>query len=115
MEHPFTWYDYFVHSNVIPQHTFTALVVTGVLIAAAVLARRSVARAKDSAVPDGGLTLRNIMELSVEFITGVVDGIIGRDENLFHCSAVFSCSFSAPISWALYLVFHRPRATSIQL
>jgi len=83
MEHPFTWYDYFVHSNVIPQHTFTALVVTGVLIAAAVLARRSVARAKDSAVPDGGLTLRNIMELSVEFITGVVDGIIGRQGRKF--------------------------------
>jgi len=83
MEHPFTWYDYFVHSKVIPQHTFTALVVTGVLIAAAVLARRSVARAKDSAVPDGGLTLRNIMELSVEFITGVVDGIIGRQGRKF--------------------------------
>src|SRR5215471_4342373 len=83
MEHPFTWYDYFVHSTVIPQHTFTALVVTVMLIAAAVLARWSLARAEDSAVPDGSLTLRNIVELSVEFITGVVDGIIGRKGRKF--------------------------------
>ncbi|HEX7232779.1 MAG TPA: F0F1 ATP synthase subunit A [Candidatus Binatia bacterium] len=78
MEHPFTWYDYFVHSTIIPQHTFTALIVTVVLIASAVLARRSLSRAEDSAVPDGTLTLRNIVELSVEFITGVVDSIIGK-------------------------------------
>jgi F-type H+-transporting ATPase subunit a len=83
MEHPFTWYDYFIHSTVIPQHTFTALVVTLMLIAAAVLARWSLARAEDSAVPDGSLTLRNIVELSVEFITGVVDGIIGRKGRKF--------------------------------
>jgi len=83
MEHPFTWYDYFVHSTVIPQHTFTALVVMVMLIAAAVLARWSLARAEDSAVPDGSLTLRNIVELSVEFITGVVDGIIGRKGRKF--------------------------------
>lgn len=83
MEHPFTWYDYFIHSTVIPQHTFTALVVTVMLIAAAVLARWSLARAEDSAVPDGSLTLRNIVELSVEFITGVVDGIIGRKGRKF--------------------------------
>lgn len=83
MEHPFTWYDYFVHSTVIPQHTFTALVVMVMLISAAVLARWSLARAEDSAVPDGSLTLRNIVELSVEFITGVVDGIIGRKGRKF--------------------------------
>ena len=83
MKHPFTWYDYFVHSSVIAQHTFTALVVAGVLIAAAYLARRSLLRAENAVVPDDGLTIRNILELSVEFIIGVVDGIIGKKGRQF--------------------------------
>jgi F-type H+-transporting ATPase subunit a len=83
MEHPFTWYDYFVHSSVIAQHTFTALVVAVLLIAAAFLARRSLSRAENAVLPDDDLTLRNTMELSVEFITGVVDGIIGKKGRQF--------------------------------
>ena len=83
MKHPFTWYDYFVRSSVIAQHTFTALVVAVVLIAAAFLARRALSRAENAVLPDNDLTLRNIMELAVEFITGVVDGIIGKKGRQF--------------------------------
>ena len=81
MQHPFTWYDYFIHDTalgVLPQHTFTALVVTSVLIAAAFLARRSLSRAEDALLPDGGLTLRNIVEILVEFLVDLVDTIIGK-------------------------------------
>ena len=81
MEHPFSWYDYFVQPtalSALPQHTFTALLVTSLLIIAAFHARRSLSRAADSVVPDEGLSLRNVVEMLVEFIVGVVDSIIGK-------------------------------------
>jgi F-type H+-transporting ATPase subunit a len=81
MEHPFTWYDYFVQPTALgalPQHTFTAVVVTVLLMIVASLAKRSLARADNPVVPDGGLSLRNIVELLVEFIVGIVDSIIGK-------------------------------------
>src|SRR5262245_18773723 len=83
MKHPFTWYDYFVHSTLIAEHTFTALVVAILLIVMAVLARRSLLRAVDAVVPDEGLNLRNLVELLVEFIVGVVDSIIGKKGRKF--------------------------------
>lgn len=81
MEHPFTWYDYFVASTplgVLPQHTFTSAFVAILLVVLACLARRSLARADNAVIPDGGLTLRNLMEMLVEFIVGLADGIIGK-------------------------------------
>lgn len=81
MEHPFTWYDYIVQPTVLsalPQHTFTALLVTCLLIIAAGLARRSLSRADNAVVPDGGLSLRNVVEILVEFMVGLVDSIIGE-------------------------------------
>src|SRR5262245_58800030 len=86
MKHPFTWYDYFVHSTLIAEHTFTALVVAILLIVMAVLARRSLLRAVDAVVPDEGLNLRNLVELVVEFIIGVVDSIIGKQALKFVAS-----------------------------
>jgi F-type H+-transporting ATPase subunit a len=81
MEHPFTWYDYLVSPTplgVLPQHTFHAVFVAILLVALACLARRSLARAGNSIVPDSGVSLRNLMELLVEFIVGLSDGIIGK-------------------------------------
>ena len=81
MEHPFTWYDYIIQSTALgalPQHTFTALLVTCLLILVAFLARRSLSRADNAVVPDGGLSLRNVVEILVEFIVGLVDSIIGK-------------------------------------
>jgi F-type H+-transporting ATPase subunit a len=81
MEHPFTWYDYIIQPTALgalPQHTFTALLVTCLLIAVAFRARRSLSRANNAVVPDGGLSLRNIVEILVEFLVGLVDSIIGK-------------------------------------
>jgi F-type H+-transporting ATPase subunit a len=81
MEHPFTWYDYLIAPTplgVLPQHTFTAVFVAVLLIVLACLARRSLSRTRDSIIPDSGLSLRNLMELLVEFIVGLTDGIIGK-------------------------------------
>jgi F-type H+-transporting ATPase subunit a len=81
MEHPFTWYDYFISSTalgVLPQHTFTAILVAVLLVVLASMARRALARAENVVVPDSTLSLRNLMELLVEFIVGLTDGIIGK-------------------------------------
>jgi F-type H+-transporting ATPase subunit a len=94
MEHPFTWYDYFVAPTplgVLPQHTFTAALVAVLLVVLACLARRSLARADNRIIPDSGLTLRNLMELLVEFIVGLVDGIIGKKGRRY--APLFGCFF----------------------
>ena len=81
MEHPFTWYDYVVAPTVLgalPQHTFTALLVACLLILVAFRARRSLSRADNAVVPEGGLSLRNIIEILVGFLVGLVDSIIGK-------------------------------------
>jgi len=86
MEHPFTWYDYLVVPaglGALAQHTFTALVVTLLLIVVGVLARRSLSRAENAAVPDAGISLRNIADLLVGFLVGIVDSIIGRKGRKF--------------------------------
>jgi len=86
MEHPFTWYDYLVEPagfGALAQHTFTALVVTLLLIVVGFVARRSLSRAENAAVPDAGISLRNIADLLVGFLVGIVDGIIGRKGRKF--------------------------------
>jgi len=41
-------------------------------------ARRSLSRADNAVVPDGGLSLRNIIEILVGVLVGLVDSIIGK-------------------------------------
>lgn len=83
MKHPFTWYDYFVHSEFIPQHTFTAVFVTILLIILAILAKRSLAKADNAVVPDGGLSVRNLAEILTASMINLVDGIIGKEGRKF--------------------------------
>ncbi len=80
MERPFVWYDLLPASLrvMIPQHTFTSLVVSALLVALAYLARRSLLRSTDSVIPEEGLSLRNLSELLVEFVVDLTDSIIGR-------------------------------------
>ena len=79
MEHPFMWYDVLPSAlKFLPQHTLTALLVMVILIVLAYLARRSLLQSKDPVVPAEGLSLRNLMELVVEFVAGLSDSIIGK-------------------------------------
>ncbi len=79
MERPFVWYDLLPAGlRVVPQHTFTALLVMVLLVILAWLAKRALLRSKDPVIPEEGLSLRNISELLVEFIVGLTDSIIGR-------------------------------------
>jgi F-type H+-transporting ATPase subunit a len=62
----------------VPQHTFTALVVVVVLMALAYMARARLARAREPVTPDEGLTLRTIAELAVELVLSLAESIIGK-------------------------------------
>ncbi len=73
------WYDVLPSAlKFLPQHTLTALLVMVILIVLAYLARRSLLQSKDPVVPAEGLSLRNLMELVVEFVAGLSDSIIGK-------------------------------------
>jgi len=78
MEHPFMWYDILPSPlRLLPQHTFTALLVMTLLLVLACLARRSLSQSADPVVPEEGVSVRNVFELLVELIVGLSDGIIG--------------------------------------
>jgi len=78
MEHPFMWYDILPSPlRLLPQHTFTALLVMALLLVLACLARRSLLQSADPVVPEDGVSIRNVFELLVELIVGLSDGIIG--------------------------------------
>jgi len=52
MEHPFMWYDILPSPlRLLPQHTFTALLVMALLLVLACLARRSLLQSTDPVVP----------------------------------------------------------------
>ena len=78
MEHPFMWYDILPSPlRLLPQHTFTALLVMALLLVLACLARRALSRSADPVVPEDSVSVRNVFELLVELVVGLSDGIIG--------------------------------------
>lgn len=79
MEQPFTWHAWLPYPlSLVPEHTFTALLVMVLLVVLGYMGRRSLLRANDPVIPDEGLSLRNSLELLVEFVVDLTDGIIGR-------------------------------------
>jgi F-type H+-transporting ATPase subunit a len=79
MEHPFTWYSRLPHPlDLIAEPNFTAVVVALVVIGLALVFRKSLQGAKDPAIPDEGVTVRNVMEFLVEIVVGLSDSIIGK-------------------------------------
>jgi F-type H+-transporting ATPase subunit a len=83
MEHPFTWYAA-LHSflpyplSLLGEANVTALVVMSLLLLLALCFRRSVLQAKDPAVPEERLSVRNVMELLIEKIVELSDSILGK-------------------------------------
>jgi F-type H+-transporting ATPase subunit a len=83
MEHPFTWFSS-LHPflpyplSLLGETNFTALVVMSLLLLLALRFRRSVLQAKDPAVPEDRLSVRNVMEVLVEIVVGLSDSIIGK-------------------------------------
>jgi F-type H+-transporting ATPase subunit a len=78
MEHPFTWVEVIPGLNALPGHAATSLIITFSLILFAYLANRQLTAAPDPAVPDATLTLRNLAEILVEGLRGLVEGVLGH-------------------------------------
>jgi F-type H+-transporting ATPase subunit a len=77
MEHHFSWLSLVPGLNLLPDHTAAALLVAGLIIVLALVARRQLASAQDGVVPDGTLTARNIVEIYVEWFGDLADSVIG--------------------------------------
>jgi len=81
MEHPVTLYDLLMPTSLhwlIPQHIFFSLIVMVALVLMACWVRRALRRAGDSILPDEGVSLRNLMEMMVEFVLNLSDNILGK-------------------------------------
>lgn len=76
--HPFTWVSVIPGLNILPGHVATALIVLGLIVFFVLRANGQRAAAKDQAIPDDSLTLRNIAELLVEGVIGMAEGILGH-------------------------------------
>jgi F-type H+-transporting ATPase subunit a len=79
MEHGFSWIGATPGLGNLPEHTVAALLVMVVLMLFGLLVRARIAAAPDAAVPDVGISARNIAELVTEMITNLAEGIIGHD------------------------------------
>lgn len=93
MEHAFTWYDLLPHTlqELIPQHTFFAILIGLFLLLFAVRAKAVLARARDPLIPDEELGTRNLAELLVGFIVSQSDAIIGKKGRTY--VPYFGCFF----------------------
>jgi F-type H+-transporting ATPase subunit a len=78
MEHSFTWVEVLPGLNALPGHVSTSLIVSLFLVFFAYLANRQLKAIPDSAVPDATLTLRNLAELLVEGLKGIIEGVLGN-------------------------------------
>jgi F-type H+-transporting ATPase subunit a len=79
MEHPFMWYDLLPFAlKLLPQHTFTALLIMVLLVVLAYPARRALLKSSDPVIPDQNFSLRNIFELLVTLMVALSDSIIGK-------------------------------------
>lgn len=77
MEHSFTWVSIVPGLRELPTHTAHATLVMLLLILWAFLARRQLQRVADPVVPDAKLTLRNSLEVFVEWFIGFIEGVLG--------------------------------------
>jgi F-type H+-transporting ATPase subunit a len=82
-EHGFTWMSIIPGLDLLPDHTATAGLIAGGILATAYIARRQLADAADAALPDGTFTARNIVEIFVEGFTSLVEGVVGKDARLY--------------------------------
>lgn len=82
--HEFTWFgwisDSVTHYN---SHIFSGLLVAFFLILCAFLYRRSMKSIEEEIVPSDKFSLKNIMQVTVEGVLSLMQGVIGPDARLY--------------------------------
>lgn len=76
--HPATWFSSLFHLPAKLEHVFAAILVAVLLIVGSVLANRALKKAKETIIPEGRFSLRNLAELAVESLYNMVEGIMGH-------------------------------------
>lgn len=90
MEHSFAWVSIIPGLNQLPVHTAHATLVIIGLLAWAMAARRQQQAATDPLIPDASLTVRNSLEIFVEWFIGFIEGVIGHGGRQYlHVYAAF--------------------------
>jgi F-type H+-transporting ATPase subunit a len=90
VEHPFTWVSVIPGLSALPDHTATATLVILAVLVWALVALRQMQAAADPVVPDGTLTVRNSMEIFVEWFVGFIEGLLGpKGRRFLHIYATF--------------------------
>ena len=79
MEHGFTWFGAIPGLNKLPIHIVTAVFTLVLLMIAVMRASKSLKRSAEPAIPDGKLSFRNIFELIIEYVLGMMENIIGHN------------------------------------
>lgn len=64
-------------------HVATAGIVSGALVVASFAARKSLGTGDQAVIPAGRFSLRGAFELVTEFVTGLVDMVIGREGRVY--------------------------------
>lgn len=80
MEEPFTWHHLLPADwqPLIPEHIFFSLIVMVALVLLAWWVKRTLLRVGDPVIPDEGVSLRDLLEVLVEFVVILSDSIIGK-------------------------------------
>ncbi len=79
MEHPFSWYALLPYPlTVLPEHSFTASVVTVLLVLVALVARGALSRSSDPVIPDTTISVKNVLELLIGIVVSLTDGVMGK-------------------------------------
>ena len=79
MEHPFSWYALLPYPlTVLPEHSFTASVVTVLLVLVALVARGALSRSSDPVIPDTSISVKNVLELLIGIVVSLTDGVMGK-------------------------------------
>ncbi|MBI2340319.1 MAG: F0F1 ATP synthase subunit A [Deltaproteobacteria bacterium] len=80
----FTWFgwisDKVTHHNI---HIFSALLAAALLVFCSLIYRRSFQSVDAELVPTDRVSLKNIFQVAVENILGLIEGIIGHDAKLY--------------------------------
>src|SRR5438093_6477379 len=79
MEHPFSWYVLLPYPLIVlPEHSFTASVVTVLLVLVALVARGALSRSSDPVIPDMSISVKNVLELLIGIVVSLIDGVMGK-------------------------------------
>jgi F-type H+-transporting ATPase subunit a len=78
MEHGTTWFGHFLHLDPRLDHIITAIFVLLLLVIAASLGARAIKKSAGDPLPEGGFSLRNVLELAVESLYNMVSGVMGE-------------------------------------